>query len=150
MRLLVFAFLFSSLAFADLPYGALQPFTTDGCSALGGGVEWDPNLWLHCCVQHDLKYWQGGPKQARRLADKELLSCISKVSDPIMAGFYYRGVRFWGIPSLPSSFRWGYGWPKRRGYSELTLEEGEQVLSLIPTELESYINDKRVPAETKP
>jgi hypothetical protein len=43
------------------------------------------------------------------------------------------GVRVGGTPYLPTSFRWGYGWPYLRGYKVLTAQEKKQVLKIINT-----------------
>jgi len=39
----------------------------------------------------------------------------------------FTGVRVGGTPYLPTSFRWGYGWPYPRAYGELNTVELEQV-----------------------
>jgi hypothetical protein len=38
-----------------------------------------------------------------------------------------QGVRAGGSPSLPTPYRWGYGWPFGRGYQALTADEVAQV-----------------------
>src|SRR5271169_6094597 len=40
--------------------GELKPFTTDGCSDFPNGTPEHQDLWLTCCIQHDLAYWMGG------------------------------------------------------------------------------------------
>jgi hypothetical protein len=37
------------------------------------------------------------------------------------------GVRVGGTPFLPTTFRWGYGWPYPKLYGELSENELEQV-----------------------
>ncbi len=84
----------------DLPP---RPFTTDGCSAF---VD-EP--WLDCCVEHDMRYWCGGPSPERGAADAEFRACLDEIS-----GFWSRplwmGVRVGGQGWAPTTWRWGYGW----------------------------------------
>src|SRR4051812_24034179 len=55
----------------------LRPFTSDGCSMSPNGFSKDINQsWLSCCIEHDKKYWAGGTRQEREVADLELKKCI--------------------------------------------------------------------------
>jgi hypothetical protein len=45
---------------------------------------------------------------------------------------------FGGTPYLPTTFRWGYGWPFPRGYKVLTKEEKLK----ISTEMGIYDNNR--------
>ncbi len=101
----------------------LKPFTTDGCSAFPDGTPEHQSLWAECCIRHDLAYWQGGGYEERRNADQALKQCVAKVGEPHIAEIMLAGVRVGGTPYLPTSFRWGYGWPWTRGYRKLTTEE---------------------------
>ena len=40
---------------------------------------------------------------------------------------YYWVVRAVGLPNLPTSFRWGFGWSERRPFGPLNTEESTQV-----------------------
>ncbi|MBW8192870.1 hypothetical protein K0504_17670 [Neiella marina] len=107
--------------------GELRPFTSDGCSAFPDGNLAHNELWLNCCFAHDLAYWQGGTYEAREQADLDLQACVAAVGEPEIAALMLAGVRVGGSPYLPTSFRWGYGWPYPRWYGELTDAELEQV-----------------------
>ena len=105
----------------------LKPFESDGCSAFPDGTLADNELWLNCCVQHDIAYWQGGSADQRNQADQDLKTCVAKVGKPMIAELMLAGVRVGGTPYLPTKFRWAYGWPYFRGYKTLTAQEQVQV-----------------------
>ncbi len=111
--------------------GDLKPFESDGCSAFPDGTLADNELWLNCCVQHDLAYWQGGSAEQRNQADQDLKTCVAKVGKPMIAELMLAGVRVGGTPYLPTRFRWAYGWPYFRGYKTLSIKEK----SLVSQEL---------------
>lgn len=107
----------------------LQPFASDGCSAFPDGTPTRPHLWCGCCVAHDLAYWQGGTAEQKRQADDALQRCVKAAADSeTLASLMELGVRVGGQPQLPSTFRWGYGWPARHGYFDLSPADREQVL----------------------
>ena len=110
----------------------LQPFQSDGCSAFPDGTMAQQKLWLKCCQQHDLAYWQGGTEKQRQQADKALQQCVAQTGEEEVALIMLAGVRVGGSPHLPTPFRWGYGWPYPRPYGELTEEEKKQVQALTP------------------
>lgn len=114
------------LVFTTPVYG-LEPFVSDGCSRFPDGTWFDRELWLDCCVEHDRAYWLGGTYGERLAADKKLRDCVARVGEPIIAELMLGGVRAGGTPFLPTPYRWGYGWPFPRGYSELTDEEKRAV-----------------------
>jgi hypothetical protein len=104
--------------------GDLRAFTTDGCS--GGfpeGPPGHPNLWCDCCVAHDLAYWKGGTREQRKAADDTLRECVADKGKAVTGTVMEIGVRAGGTPYVPTSYRWGYGWPFVRGYLPLTPEE---------------------------
>ncbi|WP_019614857.1 hypothetical protein [Psychromonas ossibalaenae] len=105
----------------------LAPFTSDGCSAFPDGTIEQNKLWLSCCEIHDYDYWKGGTYQQRIDSDKALKRCVTKVGEPEVALLMLLGVRVGGTPFLPTSFRWGYGWPYPRFYGALTELERQQV-----------------------
>jgi hypothetical protein len=105
----------------------LKPFTTDGCSSFPDGTLEQASLWANCCIRHDFAYWQGGSYEERLAADEELESCVAGVGEPTIASLMLAGVRVGGTPYLPTSYRWGYGWPFMRGYKPLTAEEKLEV-----------------------
>ena len=100
---------------------------TDGCSLLPEGTPAKKDLWLTCCTDHDLAYWTGGTSDEREKADRELKECVSGAGEPAIAQLMLAGVRVGGTPYLPTTFRWGYGWPWPRGYTALSDEEWKQI-----------------------
>ena len=85
----------------DLPP---RSFTTDGCSM------WPNGSWVACCVEHDIGYWCGGPKEARKRADDAFRACMRAKSGACHAALTYVAVRVAGAAWLPFPWRWGYGW----------------------------------------
>jgi len=125
--ILLFALsLLPAFVFAD----TLKPFVSDGCSAFPDGTLEQKELWLACCQQHDLEYWQGGTYQERLASDQALKACVANVGEPEIALLMLAGVRVGGTPYLPTRFRWGYGWPYPRLYGPLTESELSQVEKL--------------------
>ena len=110
----------------------LAPFTTDGCSAFPDGTLTRKQLWLDCCTEHDYVYWKGGTVQQRLDADVQLEQCVAVVGEPRIAAFMLAGVRVGGVPYLPTSFRWGYGWPYPGRYRALSEQELLQVEVMRP------------------
>lgn len=124
----------SIIALLALSSGAaaeLQPFASDGCSSFPDGTLSQRQLWLDCCTAHDLAYWKGGTEEQRLAADQELERCVSQVGEPEIAALMLAGVRVGGSPFLPTSFRWGYGWPFPRGYAPLTEDEQALIEQLL-------------------
>lgn len=105
----------------------IEPFTTDGCSSFPDGTLEQQSLWLNCCVRHDLAYWMGGTEQQRLQADERLAQCVAKAGEPEIARVMLAGVRAGGSPHLPTTYRWGYGWPMGRGYQALSAAEKKQI-----------------------
>lgn len=116
----ILGFCFGETIMADMRAIPPKPFTTDGCS---GGMSW---LWLtftgelppweHMCVLHDQAYWRGGTRHARYRADVLLRDRLIVAGHRNWAWLIYWSVRVGGHPWLPTSWRWGYGWPyPRRG-----------------------------------
>ena len=112
---------------------SLAPFTSDGCSVFPDGTWQQNQLWLPCCIAHDLAYWQGGDAAQRSLADLALKQCVSRIGEGAIAAIMLAGVRVGGSPYLPTPFRWGYGWREFRGYQALTPAETATVASILAT-----------------
>ena len=123
LLVLLYCFLAIQQAVAD----DIAPFTSDGCSWFPDGLPEQKTLWQDCCIAHDYAYWKGGSRDERREVDKQLKSCVSSLGQPAVGWLMEFGVRIGGTPVLPTSFRWGYGWPYPRDYRTLTEEELEQV-----------------------
>ncbi|MEK6628880.1 MAG: hypothetical protein AABY53_09660 [Bdellovibrionota bacterium] len=107
----------------------LRPFYTDGCSASPDGIIGtdQKKLWHDCCVQHDIKYWIGGNKTEKEIADSELKKCIEDKGYAPVSGFFKFFVKLFGGPDSQRSYRWGYGWNYSRPYGPLTAEERAQL-----------------------
>ncbi len=113
--------------------GDLKPFTTDACSVFPEGTAQQQSLWSHCCVRHDIAYWQGGTYDERLQADQDLEQCVSGVGEPEIAKLMLAGVRAGGSPYFPTSYRWGYGWSFPRGYDPLTAAEKAEIAKSLST-----------------
>jgi protein tyrosine phosphatase (PTP) superfamily phosphohydrolase (DUF442 family) len=107
--------------------GDLKPFSSDGCSRFPDGTLSASQLWLSCCVDHDLAYWRGGTQAERQAADQKLKRCVAATGQEDIAELMLIGVRVGGSPYWPTSYRWGYGWPWLRGYAALTTAEQLEV-----------------------
>jgi hypothetical protein len=81
-----------------------KEFTSDICS------RWPDGEWSSCCMEHDIKYWCGGSAGDRLAADKEVRACVNTIK-PGMGNLMFWGTRLGGASWLPTSYRWGYGWP---------------------------------------
>jgi hypothetical protein len=121
------ALAFALLSVTPVAADELSDFTSDGCSAFPDGTYEEKELWHSCCVEHDLAYWVGGSSDDREVADHELESCVEAVGKPTIAKLMLAGVRVGGTPWLPTRFRWAYGWPYLRGYTQVSEEEAKQV-----------------------
>ena len=110
----------------------LIPFSSDGCSAFPDGTLQRKQLWLSCCIAHDLAYWKGGTYQDRLDADLALKQCVAELGEPTIGAWMLVGVRLGGSPYYPTGFRWGYGWPFPRYYGPLSADEHRQADRLTP------------------
>ena len=126
--------LFFALFCVRLEAGQLTAFRSDECSVFPEGTLQQQKLWRDCCVEHDKAYWAGGTFQQRLVADQALKSCVEAEGKPAIAMIMMLGVRLGGAPLLPTSFRWGYGWPYPRPYGALSQEEQ----SLVKAGLQRY------------
>ena len=111
--------------------GELKPFTSDGCSRFPDGTSGQRELWFECRTQHDIAYWRGGTYAERIAADHDLQQCVERAGEPEIAQLMLAGVRVGGTPYLPTSFRWGYGWPYSRGYQALDADEQAAVQRML-------------------
>lgn len=124
--LISFVLIFSAQVFSEQ---SLLPFTSDGCSSFPDGTIAQNDLWLSCCTTHDRAYWKGGSYSQRLKADVDLQECVAQLGEEVVSILMLTGVRVGGTPFLPTTFRWGYGWPYPRAYGELTDKENSQVSS---------------------
>lgn len=102
------------LASASLSAAELRPFVTDGCTAWSEGTRERPNLWLHCCVRHDLSFWAGGLTPSRDEADLALRDCVAATGAKLAARIIYAGVRIGArSPRKIAGKQWGNAWSAR-------------------------------------
>jgi hypothetical protein len=124
----------------------LKPFTTDGCSLWIDGTMEQPNLWRHCCVAHDLDYWQGGTEAQREQSDERIQACVKEAQGSGMANYIHTNVRWGGSPYWMNYYRWGYGWDYLdglwpRGYKAPTPEEQQLIDEAMPAALKVIAED---------
>ncbi len=140
--ILISTFLITILSPMGLSYAnsvnRLKPFSSDGCSAVADAFL--NKNWVNCCIKHDIEYWVGGSENDKDLADKELEKCVGASTFPLFGSLFYSGVSLGGSPSLPTSWRWGYGYVHNHGYSPRTMEEKLLVLDM-QQKLEPYFYD---------
>ena len=118
--------------------GTLKDFTSDGCSLFPDRSLINSDDWCHCCLEHDIAYWQGGTEGQRLEADQRLHQCVlNRTADAVLAETMYQGVRFGGSAYFYSWYRWGYGWSHERKYQALTLKEQR----LVSDKLTAYYKE---------
>lgn len=87
-----------------------DPRQPDGCSMV---PDFD---FTNCCEAHDAIYWEGGTEAARLEADQAFEKCVINKGHSVIGPLYYTGVRVFGTPHLPTSWRWGFGKDYPTGY----------------------------------
>lgn len=123
----------------------LSPFETDGCTLFVDGPGSKPELWRHCCVLHDLRYWFGGTQEDMDKTDLKLKECVQNVGGTTWANLIYNGVRAGHYSPVKNKYQWGWAWTPKRGKTPLTLEESTLVLaelkllSLPEVKMEEFI-----------
>lgn len=121
--LVVLLSLSGTLSGRDLENQGLKTFTTDGCTLFIDGPPRQSQLWRHCCVEHDLRYWFGGSLNDRDTADLRLRSCVEKAASKTWADIIYWGVKTGQHSPIKFSHRWSWGWIISRQMNPLTPEE---------------------------
>jgi hypothetical protein len=112
---------------------SLKPFTSDYCTWFPEGTIQRPQLWKHCCLEHDLYYWMGGNRNDRWRVDQLLKQCVQQTHAPRAANIMYRAVRAgsWS-PIKMKGRKWGHGWQlKRKHYQSLTTSEMQLILDYL-------------------
>lgn len=133
--------LYSSISFSN----ELKPFFTDGCTMFVDGTKERPDLWRHCCVEHDLRYWFGGSQKDLDSTDLRLKSCVNEVAGPTWAELIYTGVRMGHHSPVKNKTHWSWGWTKERANTALNTEEVKYIidelhrLPLDPEMIERFI-----------
>jgi hypothetical protein len=135
MNCFIASLLFSLLALVVAPASAsslknsLKPFETDGCTMFVDGPPDKPELWKHCCVEHDMRYWFGGDMLDRDQTDLQLRSCVQVVAGASWAELIYLGVRAGHRSPIKNKTQWSWGWSEARQNTKLTPAETEYVIS---------------------
>ncbi|MBS1970532.1 MAG: hypothetical protein JSU04_09495 [Bdellovibrionales bacterium] len=120
----VLIFLFSYSALASEPH--LRNFVTDYCTMFPEGTPQKPDLWKHCCFEHDLRYWFGGDSADLDFADESLRQCVKDVAGNFWANLMYKGVREGHSSPVKNQYHWSWGWDPERMDSPLS--EAEKTL----------------------
>jgi hypothetical protein len=138
---LFFTFVFSNA----LQAASLKPFQSDGCTMFMDGPVGKPNLWKHCCFEHDLRYWFGGSDQQMKQTDLFLKACVKDAADGFWAGLIYNGVVAGHSSPVKSKYHWSWAWEPKREEKELSVSEKIYVeselakLGLDPKYLQEFI-----------
>jgi len=103
----------------------LKEFETDNCTMFADGTPQKPELWKHCCFEHDLRYWFGGDNADIDFADEQLRLCVLDVATPFWANLIYRGVREGHKSPVQHRLHWSWGWTEERALAPLTAPEKE-------------------------
>lgn len=113
----------------------LKSFSTDFCTAYPEGTVIHPQLWRHCCIEHDLFLWAGGSAKDRVQVDKGLLACVQKTGAVVNASLIYWGVRLGNLSPIKfEDKKWGNGWIKPRLPEALSYDE----IDMIERHLQSH------------
>lgn len=111
----------------------LEDFVSDGCTLFINGPANHPDLWKHCCFEHDLVYWFGGTKLDKHLADLDLRSCVKKVAGNFWANLMYTGVKFNDYSPIKFKYVWGWGWNPKRPKDPFTESETRYIIEQLYT-----------------
>lgn len=114
----------ASYAFSN----TLKTFETDGCTMFVDGPKGRPDLWRHCCVEHDMRYWYGGDSADMKNADLRLKACVKEVAGSTWANLIYLGVRSGHLSPIKNKTHWSWGWTTKRSNTKLSKEESEYVM----------------------
>lgn len=110
----------------------LKPFKTDYCTGFPEGTISQPELWKHCCLNHDLHFWIGGTREERSQIDLNFKACIAATGMPRTAEMMYQAVRA-GSHS-PIQFKgkqWGNGWSESAYYKKLKVEDVDRIEAML-------------------
>lgn len=114
--------------FASAQAEELLPFETDYCTGYPEGTWSQPELWKHCCLEHDLYFWAGGTKAERRQSDVLLKECVEETGEYFQAQLIYWAVSAGSYSPIKfSDKKWNYGWPMRTTLRSLTSQDIDQI-----------------------
>lgn len=134
MRFLIFLSMIFCSFFSLAEAQSLKPFETDYCTAYAEGTREQPELWKHCCVEHDLYFWAGGSHDDRKATDLRLKACVEATGEVQIARLIYLAVSIGG--NSPIRFKtkeWGHSWTKRDRYLRLSEKETALILQALET-----------------
>lgn len=107
---------------------SLKPFLTDYCTSYPEGTRAKPELWKHCCEEHDLFFWGGGSLDDRKTVDLRLKSCVEATGAETQARLMYTAVTIGGAsPIRFKTKQWGHAFVNRARYQSLSEDETRQL-----------------------
>lgn len=110
----------------------LKPFLTDYCTAYPEGTRDQPELWKHCCIEHDLYFWAGGSREDRKETDLRLKACVEATGEVEIARLIYAAVTIGGAsPIRFKTKEWGHAFEGRERYLPLSAEETTMVMNQL-------------------
>lgn len=131
----------------------LEPFLTDYCTGYPEGTLDRPQLWKHCCLEHDLYFWAGGTLNDRKVSDLLLKECIEETGEDFQAKLIYWAVTAGSYSPIKfSNKKWNYGWSDRTQFQKLSSQDIDRLEDEIrqprymiydPQTLERFISTLR-------
>lgn len=129
MKKIIFILLFISFPCLAVVEADPKPFVTDYCTLYVEGTRAQPNLWRHCCLEHDLYCWAGGSLDDKNVSDLKLKACVQMTGARTQAILIYAAVVIGGhSPIHIKSKQWGNTWENRPRYLSLTESETSKVI----------------------
>jgi hypothetical protein len=129
IRTIIALSLLASFASVSADESKLRAFKTDGCTLFVDGTSSKPDLWKHCCISHDLRYWFGGTEEEMDEADTRLKLCVEKAAGPRWAILIYNGVRAGHYSPIKNKYQWAWAWSPKRSFQKLSAKEIEYVIA---------------------
>lgn len=132
MKIIILILAFISLPCLGSDAQNLKPFVTDFCTSYREGTSQKPDLWKHCCVEHDLYFWAGGSLEDRKATDLRLKSCVESTGAIFQAKLIYLGVTLGGVSPIKfKSKQWGNAWENRQRHISLNEIETSQLIQYL-------------------
>jgi hypothetical protein len=126
--ILFFFFSVTSLKSEAKTANSLKPYFTDGCTLFLDGTHKHPGLWVHCCEEHDMRYWFGGNQDDMDKTDLRLKACVNDVAGATWGSLIYTGVRTGHMSPIKNKTHWGWGWKQNRSDTALNPSEVSYVI----------------------
>ncbi|MES2770271.1 MAG: hypothetical protein V4596_14100 [Bdellovibrionota bacterium] len=128
---LLFVLSLSAFANAKETPKILEDFETDGCTMFVDGPSDKPDLWAHCCFEHDLRYWFGGAGEDKKFSDVQLRECVRDVAGNFWANLIYNGVKAGNFSPVKFKYVWSWGWTPKREREKLSEVETKYIIEKI-------------------